>query len=391
MDNTVDVTGQPYFGQLSSVSIEDIKKAVQETDDRIGLCLDEIASRLGLDHDRVLGGVFAIVTMVGYLRLKGNEKMTEAEWCQLLYWYVHSFLWGRYAGSTESTLAQDLNVLNNGLGIEGMLSLIKQQRGDLTIRPSDFWGWSTGARFYPLLYLLTRTNGARDWGTGVLLNNSLLGKNSTLDVHHIFPKDVLYKAGRSKSIVNSLANYAFLTKGTNLAISNRRPDEYLPEYVTLNKGAVESHCVPIDPTLWTVDNYELFLERRRELLAEAANHLLDALHEGHLVYMPIQSISQPATEYEAEDEDVREVQNWIAEQGFTPGTPNHELLSADGSANTIIDLAWPDGIQVGLSQPLALLTNPDAETQAAVSKAGYKFFVNVAEFKKYVMNLYGLQ
>ena len=388
---TVDVTGQPYFGQLSSVSIEDIKKAVQETDDRIGLCLDEIASRLGLDHDRVLGGVFAIVTMVGYLRLKGNEKMTEAEWCQLLYWYVHSFLWGRYAGSTESTLAQDLNVLNNGLGIEGMLSLIKQQRGDLTIRPSDFWGWSTGARFYPLLYLLTRTNGARDWGTGVLLNNSLLGKNSTLDVHHIFPKDVLYKAGRSKSIVNSLANYAFLTKGTNLAISNRRPDEYLPEYVTLNKGAVESHCVPIDPTLWTVDNYELFLERRRELLAEAANHLLDALHEGHLVYMPIQSISQPATEYEAEDEDVREVQNWIAEQGFTPGTPNHELLSADGSANTIIDLAWPDGIQVGLSQPLALLTNPDAETQAAVSKAGYKFFVNVAEFKKYVMNLYGLQ
>lgn len=182
-----------------------------------------------------------------------------------------------------------------------------------------------------------------------------------------------------------------MTKGTNLAISNRRPDEYLPEYVTLNKGAVESHCVPIDPTLWTVDNYELFLERRRELLAEAANHLLDALHEGHLVYMPIQSISQPATEYEAEDEDVREVQNWIAEQGFTPGTPNHELLSADGSANTIIDLAWPDGIQVGLSQPLALLTNPDAETQAAVSKAGYKFFVNVAEFKKYVMNLYGLQ
>ena len=102
-------------------------------------------------------------------------------------------------------------------------------------------------------------------------------------------------------------------------------------------------------------------------------------------------ISQPATEYEAEDEEVREVQNWIAEQGFTPGTPNHELLSADGSANTIIDLAWPDGIQVGLSQPLALLIDPDAETQAAVSKAGYKFFVNVAEFKKYVMNLYSIQ
>ena len=59
---------------------------------------------------------------------------------------------------------------------------------------------------------------------------------------------------------------------------------------------------------------------KKELLAEAANHLLIALHEGHLVHMPIQSVSQPATEYE--DEEVREVQDWIAEQGFTPETQN---------------------------------------------------------------------
>ena len=64
--------------------------------------------------------------MVGYLRLKGNKKMTEAEWCQFLYWYVHSFLWDRYAGSTESTLAQDLNVLNNGLGMAIAVASVKQ-------------------------------------------------------------------------------------------------------------------------------------------------------------------------------------------------------------------------------------------------------------------------
>ncbi|MCR4621963.1 MAG: hypothetical protein K5663_07765 [Clostridiales bacterium] len=75
------------------------------------------------------------------------------------------------------------------------------------------------------------------------------------------------------------------------------------------------------------------------------------------------------------------------DKGLTPGTPNHELLSTDGNANIIIDLAWPNGIQVGLSQPLALLINPDATTQAAVSRAGYQFFVSVNEFKDYLTRL----
>ena len=32
---------------------------------------------------------------------------------RLLYWYVHTFLWGRYAGSTESVLSQDLRLIEN--------------------------------------------------------------------------------------------------------------------------------------------------------------------------------------------------------------------------------------------------------------------------------------
>jgi hypothetical protein len=34
---------------------------------------------------------------------------------------------------------------------------------------------------------------ARDWGTGLPLKASLLGKMSRLEVHHIFPKAQLYK------------------------------------------------------------------------------------------------------------------------------------------------------------------------------------------------------
>ncbi|MCC8046583.1 MAG: DUF262 domain-containing protein [Clostridiales bacterium] len=386
---TVYLTGQPYFNALSQISSDDIKKALPETDKMIGTCLDHIGTRLGLDHARVLGGVFGIVTMIGYLRYNNGKIASSTEWDQLLYWYVHSFLWGRYASSTESALAQDLNTINRGDGIDGLLRQIKQTRGDLTIRPEDFWGWSTGARFYPLLYLLTRTSHSRDWGTNIELSNNLLGKNSSLEVHHIFPKDLLYKAGKSKPIVNALANYAFLTKETNLAISNRKPEEYIPEYKEKCPGAMETHWIPSDPELWKIENYEKFLEKRRILLAKAANNLLDSLYQGQIADVELQDYSGKQYHEETpEEEEIESMSAWMLDHGLNEGTINHELLDESGKTAAIIDLAWPHGIQQGLSEPLALLLNETAETQAVVSKYGYRYYTSVDELQAYIRNAF---
>ncbi len=382
---TVYLTGQLYFNALSQTSSTQIQKALPEMDKQIGTCLDHIGTRLGLDHARVLGGVFAIVTMLGYLRYNRWKIADSKEWDQLLYWYVHSFLWGRYAGSTESALAQDLNTINRGDGIPGLLRQLKQSRGDLTVRPEDFWGWSTGARFYPLLYLLTRTNRARDWGTNLELSNSLLGKNSTLDVHHIFPKDILYKAGKSKSIVNALANYAFLTKDTNIAISNQPPEKYMPVYRAKCPGAMESHWIPANPNLWKIENYEKFLEERRKLLADAANKLLDTLYNGQIDASAIQSFSSKQYSVaQSEEQSVEEFSMWISSVGLNTGTLNHELLDGEGNVVAIVDLAWPQGVQMGLSEPLALLLDETAEIQATVSKFGYRYYTSIEELRDYI-------
>lgn len=387
---TVYMTGQPYFNQLSHIEPEKFKKALPAIEKMIGTCLDHIGTRLGLDHDRVIGGVFAIVTMIGYLRYSGGKLSNSAEWDKLLYWYVHSFLWGRYTGSTESVLAQDLNVIATGGGIDGLIRLLKQTRGDLVIRPADFWGWSTGARFYPLLYLLTRTNHARDWGTNLELSNNLLGKNSTLEVHHIFPKDVLYKAGKSKAIVNSLANYAFLTKETNLEISNKRPEDYMPIYQKKCPGALETHWIPSDPELWKVENYEKFLEERRILLAEAANALLDSLFNGTLTAMSVQPFATKryTAPVSTEETEIDEMSLWMTEKGLNPGTANHELIDQSGKVIAIIDLAWPHGIQAGLSEPIALILDESADVQAIVSKYGYRYYTNIAELKAFIEETY---
>ena len=382
---TVYMTGRPYFAELDKYSIDNFKDALYKTEQMVGLCLDHIGSRLGLDHDRVLASKFAIATMIGYIHAQPSAKLDNAHWNKLMYWYIHTFLWGRYASSTESKMAQDMNVIQEGEGVEGLLRLIRQQRGDLKLTPEDFWGWSTGARFYPLLYLLTRMNHAKDFGSGLELTHNLLGKNSTLEVHHIFPKDILYKAGKSKSIVNSLANYAFLTKETNLEISNRRPEEYMPYYAGKQPGALESNWIPINPELWKVENYEVFLQKRRELLARGANEFLQSLYNDSIPQTCIENFADrlaPNVLNEEEENQLAEVSNWMEENGLNSGERNYVI--EDNGNDVILDLAWPDGVQTGLSKPLALLLNESDDVYSAANRAGYTYLTSIQDFKEYV-------
>ena len=176
-------------------------------------------------------------------------------------------------------LNQDLHAVENH-GIDGLIENLKATRGDLTVRPSDFAGNSLGARFYPVLYLMTRTMSAQDWDDGTPLSAHMLGKLSGLQVHHIFPKAQLYKAKYPRGEVNAVANFCFLTQGTNLNITSNPPSVYMPGIAAAQPGALESQWVPTDPELWKIENYPAFLEARRQLLSEAANSLLNGLLSG---------------------------------------------------------------------------------------------------------------
>ena len=163
-----------------------------------------------------------------------------------MYWYIHTFLWGRYSASTETALNQDLASIEELDGaLERLIGQLRQNRGDLRVHANDFFGWSRGARFYPLLYMLTRVGQARDWETGVPLSGHLLGSASQLQLHHIFPKALLYKHGYARSEVNALANMTFLTRETNQRVAARDPAEYLPEFQEQQPGAIESQ-LPMD-------------------------------------------------------------------------------------------------------------------------------------------------
>ncbi len=50
----------------------------------------------------------------------------------------------------------------------------------------------------------------------------------------------------------------------------------------------------------------------------------------------------------------------------------------------MLDLAWPEGVQVGLTEPIALLLNEPPDVQRIAGERGFRFFTTVEAFKTYV-------
>ncbi len=246
--NTV-LTGEAKFLFLHDKSVEEVSNALNRASKHINTTLNLIAGRLGLDHDRVLFGRYAIPVMVHYIDTL-NGSLNETDRDKLLFWFVQAGMWGRFSGSTESFIDKDLSALEGGDNkLDNLIEQLRLWHGGLKVESGHFTGWSLGARFYPVLYMLTRMGSSQDWGTGLPLKASLLGKMSKLEVHHIFPKAQLYKLNYRKSEVNALGNFCFLTKDTNLSISDRLPEEYFQKIEMKHPGALASQWIPEDPEL----------------------------------------------------------------------------------------------------------------------------------------------
>ncbi|HMQ87902.1 MAG TPA: DUF262 domain-containing protein [Flavilitoribacter sp.] len=388
--NTV-LTGEAKFSFLHDKGAEDIQYALKQTARYIDNCINLISGRLGLDHDRVFFGRFAVPVMVRYLDLR-KEPLDEKERDKLLFWFAQSGMWGRFSGSTESKIDQDLAALegDNG-GLDQLLEQLRLWHGSLRIEPGHFTGWSLGARFYPVLYLLTRMGEARDWGTGLPLKANLLGKMNRLEVHHIFPKAQLYKLKYQRSEVNALANFCFLTKDTNLSISDRLPEEYFLEIEQKHPGALVSQWIPADPELWKIANYREFLEARKVLLAAEANKKLEELLHGETHWLEGIAKSQEQITIlggitsQEEEEELEALNSWVEAKGLPPGEISYEISDLEiDSIQVVLDLAWPNGIQEELSEPVAVLLNENSKTIALANQKGYRCFVKTKDFKDYV-------
>lgn len=392
--NTV-LTGEAKFQYLHSQGADEIADALKRAVKHIDASLNMVGGRLGLDHDRVLFSKFAVPVMVRYLDSQGG-RLNEMTRDKLLFWFVQTGMWGRFSGSVESFIDKDLGILEqSGSDLDKLIGELRLAQGGLRVEPGHFHSWSVGARFYPVLYMLTRMTEARDWGTGLPLKSNLLGKMSRLEVHHIFPRARLYEANYARAEVNALANFCFLTKDTNLAISDRRPEDYFPEIEAAHPGALRSQWIPDDPALWRIENYRDFMEARKALLAEATNSCLASLLHDDTAWLDGSRAARVNERVllggiagEDEAKELEALNAWVAAQGLAHGHMAYDFVDpVTGEQRAIFDLVWPNGVQEELTEPVAVVLGESAELISLASSAGFRCFTSTADFRSYVERL----
>lgn len=397
---TAVATNQASFSSLRDISVSEFSVALNKVENSINFILNLFKSQLGIDHHRVLASSYALVAMARLISEKGGSINEAYAQQRILFWYVHCFLWGRYSGSVESTIQRDLEALGND-GTNGLIKEIAQWRGSLEVRPDDFSSWSIGARFYPLLYILTRVTEALDLQNGLRLSHGMFGYQSQLHVHHIFPKKRLYDYGYSRPQVNALANFCLLTAESNWNIGAGDPAEYFAAAEARNPGVLRSQWIPEDETLWSIGRYQDFLTARRDLLAAAANNLLNTLQAGRRSPRDgAPAVSRPSAPVEVfskqqaldeEDKDIAAVLSLADEINIATPETHYEVCDEEtGEVLVVADIAWPQGIQPNRTEPAALLFDPTSESEAHLGERGYRFFTSKRKLVWYLEELLGV-
>jgi hypothetical protein len=266
------------FNKISADKLKDTWPRVRSSFEYLVNILREHAWVASLDD---LPSPLVMVPLIVHLARNGSQFHSAKERDRFVRWMFLANIWGRYAGQTDTRLQRDINRLAGDDPTSGLIAEILADRGRINIEARDLDGKGSQTALFKFAYIVTRSREAQDWFNGSPLYVKAVGRSNALESHHIFPRDVLKKAGFGvdRSAVNEVANRAFLTKKTNLTISNKYPAKYLPQVEKRYPGSLNAQCVPMDPDLWKVDAYEHFLHERRKLFAKVMNKFLDRL--GH--------------------------------------------------------------------------------------------------------------
>jgi hypothetical protein len=222
-----------------------------------------------------------------YLRLRDNEHLSEGQRSQIVKrWFVMTLLTGRAVGSFESTWEKDLRRIEEQGAAEYLLNIEAAELGegfwDLAL-PQDLVSPSKRSPAFQIFLAALVSKGARGFLSKSINVAQMIEGHG--DMHHIVPKNHLIKNGYPKEgDYNQVANFALTETSINITIKDHPPTEYMAwlaqqiETGELKIGEIAQqadleanlaeNAIPAFIHEVTAENYPVFLEERRKLMAQ---------------------------------------------------------------------------------------------------------------------------
>ena len=279
-------TGQSRFENIGRISAAKLKEIWEETKEGTQRAINFIRNSALVDSSALLPSPILLIPIIYQATKTDLSKPADRERA-LLYWFYNAAIWGRYTGSMETKLAQDLAAQSANAPWETLTENIWQTVGkDRQLTAADFRRKGITSPLFFMMYVLARYKKARDLETGDVINYTNLGSNNQIEFDHIFPKsklDLSYKGKlddyERKTVVNEICNLAFMTKRGNIIKTNEDPASYFPKVSKAHKGddLFVRQQIPTKTALLDYGKYEEFLQERASLLATEMNAFLASL------------------------------------------------------------------------------------------------------------------
>ncbi len=265
----------------NEAKIKEVWKELDET--IIDYVFNILRSRAFIDHSNEINGIYAIIPMILHRYLKKSD-WDEIEIKKITKWFYYSQLRQRYVHQFQQKLDYDLKIIKeSSQPFDDLLSVISQD-SRLEISPEEFERRNIRHPLWNLMKCYFKSKKAICLTTGVSIQKNM-GSKYQLEWDHIFAWSKLRLMGYN---VENVSKYQLAQEITNRAIitqlANRRKSDqpaitYLEAVKERFPNALSLQVIPEDKNLWAIENYELFLQKRREMLAEELNAFLTNITE----------------------------------------------------------------------------------------------------------------
>jgi len=267
------ITGQSKFLTVNSIPLKDLESGWTESKKALDFAFNFIRANLGIDSPTLLSSPFLVVTTAFWAH-KNEFKVSGVDEASFKKWFLVANAKGRYSrGSSESLLDQDLVVIRNGGTGEELMVRLEQQVGRLSFTPEELVGRSSRSGAFKCLFLAFKSDKAKDWSTNLEISAKHQGKSDAIEYHHIFPKAYLkrLRPDIDRTLVNDIANLAFIGSTTNKKISDRSPEEYKSKFL---QDVLDVQLIDFTNERDNPENFEYFISERRKAIALRLNEFL---------------------------------------------------------------------------------------------------------------------
>jgi hypothetical protein len=323
-----------------------------------------------VDHTDEINSPYALVPIIAYCFDKKGTHLTDAEIRKMVKWFFYSQVRTRYVSQLPQKLDRDLRtVAESPQPFDALLQVIAEENR-LEILPAEFVGRAIQHPLFSMVRWYLKSRGAVCFTTGMSLRRNM-GSKYQLERDHIFPYSKLKEVGYGEgnrvkyALAQELTNRAFLTQVANRGKSAAQASDYLAEVKQKFPKALELQCIPEDPELWKIENYEQFLEERRKMLAKNLNGYLNKITATQETVAPV-SLEDLIAEGESDELEFKSTLRWDVKEGTINKKLEEVIMKtvaafANSQGGTLLIGVGDDGEVLGLEPDYHSLGGADRD------------------------------